>query len=144
MATLKTQPTKESVKEFLDKIADEQRRNDCQVVLKLMSDVTGAKAEMWGPSIVGFGRYRYKYESGREGEWMITGFSPRKRDLTLYVMPGCEQFPELMKNLGKHKTGKSCLYIKKLADVDFKVLRQLVEKAVEKTAAKRVDVKAGK
>jgi hypothetical protein len=144
MATLKTQPTKESVNEFLDKIADEQRRKDCQVVLKLMSDVTGAKAEMWGPSIVGFGRYRYKYESGREGEWMITGFSPRKGDLTLYLTPGCEQFFELMKNLGQHKTGKSCLYIKKLADVDLKLLRQLVEKVVAKTAAKRVDVKAGK
>lgn len=141
MAELKTKPTKDSVQGFLKRIPDEQRRKDCQVVLDLMEEVTGAKAEMWGPSIVGFGRYRYKYESGREGEWMVTGFSPRKNDLTLYIMRGFEQAPDLMKRLGKHKTGKSCLYIKKLEDVDLKVLKQLVSKSVKKLDGKRVDRK---
>ncbi len=139
MAELKTKVTKESVQGFLKKIPDEQRRKDCQVVLKLMEEVTGAKAVMWGPSIVGFGRYRYKYESGREAEWMVTGFSPRKNDLTLYIMPGFEQVPDLMKRLGKHKTGKSCLYLKKLEDVDLKVLKKLVSQSVKRLADKRVD-----
>ncbi|MGH9879985.1 MAG: DUF1801 domain-containing protein, partial [Pyrinomonadaceae bacterium] len=97
MAELKTKPTKDSVKDFLSRVADEQRRKDCEVVLDLMSDVTQAKPEMWGSSIVGFGRYLYKYESGREGEWMVTGFSPRKSALTLYIMPGFEPFADLMK-----------------------------------------------
>ena len=141
MAELKTQPTKASVKEFINQISDEQRRKDCQVVLKLMEEITGAKAEMWGPSIVGFGRYHYKGASGREGEWMITGFSPRKGDLTLYLMGGFEEVPELMKKLGKHKTGKSCLYLKKLEDVDMKVLKQLVTKSVKKMDSARVDKK---
>ncbi len=139
MAELKTKPTKDSVQGFLKEIPNEQRRKDCQVVLKLMEEVTGAKAEMWGPSIVGFGRYRYKYESGREGEWMVTGFSPRKGDLTLYIMHGFDEVPDLMKRLGKHKTGKSCLYIKKLDDVDLKVLKQLVKNSVKQMAEKRVD-----
>lgn len=93
---------------------------------------------MWGTSIVGFGRYHYKYESGREGESAITGFSPRKGDLTLYIVPGFEPFPALMKRLGKYKTGKSCLYIKKLADVDVDVLRELVSASVKKMANQRV------
>ncbi len=96
-----------------------------------MKDVTGEEPTMWGSSIVGFGRYRYKYESGREGEWMITGFSPRKTDLTLYIMHGFERVADLMTRLGKHKTGKSCLYIKKLSDVDLGVLRKIVEKSVK-------------
>ena len=107
-------------------------------MIDIMKDVTKEEPRMWGSSIVGFGRYRYKYESGREGEWMITGFSPRKSDLTLYIMGGFESFPDLMKRLGKHKTGKSCLYIKKLADVDLKVLRELVEKSVKKMANRRI------
>ncbi len=139
MAELKTKPTKDNVQGFLKKIPDERRRKDCQVVLELMEELTGAKAEMWGPSIVGFGRYHYKGKSGREGEWMVTGFSPRKADLTLYIMHGFDDVPDLMKRLGKHKTGKSCLYIKKLEDVDLKVLRQLVAKSVKEMAAKRVD-----
>ncbi|MGH9904673.1 MAG: DUF1801 domain-containing protein [Pyrinomonadaceae bacterium] len=96
MAELKTKVTKESVSAFIDKLTDEKRRKDCRVIIDIMKDATKAKPEMWGPSIVGFGRYRYKYESGREGEWMITGFSPRKSDLTLYIMPGLNAFPELM------------------------------------------------
>jgi hypothetical protein len=139
MAELKTKPTKESVMDFLGKVADEKRRNDCQVILKLMADVTQAEPEMWGSSIVGFGRYRYKYESGREGEGMITGFSPRKSDLTLYIMPGFEPFPDLMERLGKYKTGKSCLHIKKLDDIDLNVLTELVDKSVARMADKRID-----
>src|SRR4030095_6063790 len=115
MAELKTKPTKDSVSAFINQIADSERRKDCKVVLDLMSEITKAKPEMWGSSIVGFGRSRYQYASGREGEWMVTGFSPRKGDLTLYIMPGVDSFPDLMERLGKYKTGKSCLYIKKLA-----------------------------
>ena len=138
MAEPKTKETAESVSAFLDKIADKSRREDCLAVVDIMRDVTKEEPKMWGSSIVGFGRYRYKYESGREGEWMITGFSPRKSDLTLYIMPGFEPFADLMKRLGKYKTGKSCLYIKKLADVDVGVLRELVTRSVKKMAAKRI------
>lgn len=139
MAELKTKETTESVSAFLKKIADKTRREDCLAVVDIMRDVTKEEPKMWGSSIVGFGRYHYKYESGREGEWMITGFSPRKGDLTLYIMPGFEPFPDLMKRLGKYKTGKSCLYIKKLADVDVDVLRELVTVSVNKMAAKRIN-----
>jgi uncharacterized protein DUF1801 len=138
MAELKTKATNESVTGFLNKVSDKGRRDDCFAVLKIMKDVTGEEPKMWGPSIVGFGRYHYKYESGREGEWMITGFSPRKGDLTLYIMAGVDAFPDLMKRLGKFKTGKSCLYIKELEDVDLGVLRQLVKQSVKKTAGYRI------
>lgn len=139
MAEPKTKPTKDSVKDFISKVADEKRRTDCQVVLDLMADVTQAKPEMWGSSIVGFGRYRYKGASGRETEGMVTGFSPRKGDLTLYLIAGIQSFPELTKVLGKHKTGKSCLYIKKLDDINLDVLRKILEKAVDRMADKRID-----
>ena len=138
MAELKTKATNESVTDFLNKVTDKGRRDDCFAVLEIMKEVTGEEPKMWGPSIVGFGRYHYKYESGREGEWMITGFSPRKGDLTLYIMPGFDAFPDLMKRLGKFKTGKSCLYIKKLEDVDPGVLRQLVKQSVKKMAGTRI------
>ena len=138
MAELKTKATNESVTDFLNKVTDKGRRDDCFAVLEIMKDVTGEEPRMWGPSIVGFGRYHYKYQSGREGEWMITGFSPRKGDLTLYIMPGLDAFPDLMKRLGKFKTGKSCLYIKKLEDVDPGVLRQLVKQSVKKMAGTRI------
>lgn len=136
MAEIKTKPTKDSVKNFLARVADDKRRGDCQVIVDIMSKATGAKPEMWGPAIIGFGRRRYKYASGREAEWMIVGFSPRKNDLTLYLMGGIQSFPELMKRLGKHKAGKGCLYIKKLDDVDLGVLRELVAKSVAKIADK--------
>lgn len=139
MAELKTKRTKDSVLDFLAKVTDSKRREDCKVIVDLMARATKAEPEMWGSSIVGFGRYRYKYESGREMEWMLIGFSPRKSDLTLYIMGGSESFPDLMKRLGKYKTGKSCLYIRKLDDVDLKVLTKLVEKSVEKMAKKRID-----
>ncbi|HEV2826427.1 MAG TPA: DUF1801 domain-containing protein [Pyrinomonadaceae bacterium] len=138
MAELKTKETTASVSEFIDKIADPQRREDCRAVADIMRDVTGEEPKMWGSSIVGFGRYHYKYASGREGDWMITGFSPRKGDLTLYLMGGFDSFAELMKDLGKYKTGKSCLYIKKLADIDVGILRKLVSKSVKLMASQRV------
>jgi len=138
MAELKTKPTKESVFDFLNKVSDKGRREDCLAVIEIMREVTKEEPERWGANIVGFGRYHYKYESGREGEWMITGFSPRKGDLTLYLMGGFESYPNLMKRLGKHKTGKACLYIKKLADVDLKVLKELVEKSVAQMENKRI------
>ncbi len=123
---------------FLDKIADKGRREDCLAVVDIMRAVTKEEPKMWGTSIVGFGHYRYKYESGREGEWMITGFSPRKGDLTLYIMGGFDKFSDLMNSLGKYKTGKSCLYIKRLADVDVAALRRLVTKSVKLMAPKRI------
>lgn len=138
MAELKTKPTADSVAAFLDKVSDKSRRDDCFTVLEIMKHVTKEEPKMWGSSIVGFGRYRYKYESGREGEWMITGFSPRKGDLTLYITSGFDLFPDLMKRLGKHKTGKSCLYIKNLDDVDRAVLKQLIERSVKKMTSKRI------
>ena len=139
MAEPKTTPTKASVDDFLATVADERRRDDCRVVRDLMAEATGAEPEMWGASIVGFGRYRYEYESGRAGEWMVTGFSPRKTDLTLYIVPGFEHFPDLMQRLGKHKTGKSCLYIKRLDDIDLDVLKELVAQSVKQMERKRLD-----
>lgn len=138
MAELKTKETGESVTAFINKIADQTRREDCLAVIDLMRKVTKEEPKMWGTSIVGFGRYRYKYESGREGEWPIAGFSPRKGDLTLYLIGGFDKFSDLMKSLGKYKTGKSCLYIKKLADVDVNVLKKLVTKSVNLKAGKRI------
>ena len=118
MAENKTRKTKASVTEFINGIADQSRRKDCRAVLKLMKVATGAPARMWGPSIVGFGDWRYKYDSGREGDWFLAGFSPRKDSLTLYLMPSLHAHAARLKKLGKHKTGKSCLYIKRLSDVD--------------------------
>ena len=127
----KTVPTKASVKSFLDAVEDPDRRADCHEVAKIMRRVTRKQPKMWGPSIVGFGIYHYKYASGREGDWPVAGFSPRKRDLTLYIMSGFTGHAALMKKLGKHKTGKSCLYIKKLADVDLEVLEELIQRSVD-------------
>lgn len=141
MAEAKTKQTKESVTAFLNKIADRERRQDCFALVDIMRDVTEEEPRMWGASIVGFGRYHYKYESGREGDSAITGFSPRKGDLTLYIMGGFDKFPDLMKSLGKHKIGKSCLYIKRLADVDLDVLRKLVTKSVKLMASRRIPSK---
>lgn len=134
MAELKTRPTNESVATFLEGVADEQRRQDCYTVLELMREVTGAEAEMWGDSIVGFGRYHYRYASGREGDWFLTGFAPRKQNLTLYIMAGFEQYEALMARLGKYKTGKSCLYINKLSQIDLATLRELVQLSAEHVA----------
>ena len=131
MAELKTKLSDASVEVFLDGIADEAKRRDSYAILSMMQEVTGVEAKMWGDSIVGFGSYRYKYASGREGDWPLVGFSPRKQNLTLYIMSGFEQYDQLLQRLGKHSTAKSCLYIKRLADVDLAVLRELVKLSVE-------------
>lgn len=138
MAELKTKETTASVSAFINKIADKDRRQDCVALIDIMREITREAPKMWGSSIVGFGRYQYKYESGREGEFMITGFSPRKDALTLYIMGGLDNFSDLLKSLGKYKNRKSCLYIKKLDDVDLSVLRKLVKKSVNLMAAKRI------
>jgi Domain of unknown function (DU1801) len=135
MAELKTKKTTESIEKFLNNFADEQRRKDCFRLVEIMKAATRVEPAMWGTSIVGFGRYQYKYESGRELEWFLVGFSPRKQDLTLYIMRGLERYPSLMKKLGKHKTGKSCLYIKKLEDVDLATLKQLIKQSLADLAA---------
>ena len=131
MAELKTKKTEQSVNDFLNKIADAQRREDCFALAKLMEEATGCEPKMWGPSIVGFDSYHYKYESGREGDWLMTGFSPRKQDLTLYIMLGFEKHGDLMKQLGKHRTAKSCLYIKRLSDVHVPTLKKLIKASVK-------------
>jgi hypothetical protein len=131
VAELKTRQNERSVEEFLEGVTDEQRRRDCLSVLEIMKRVTRTEPSMWGSSIVGFGKYHYKYESGREGDWFLTGFSPRKKSLTLYFMAGFDQYEELMGKLGKHKTGKSCLYINKLEDVDSSILEELIRRSVD-------------
>ena len=130
MAGLKTKPTGASVAAFLKSVDDDQRRRDAREVEKLMKEITGKRPKMWGTSIVGFGTYHYKYKSGREGDWPVTGFSPRKQNLAIYIMPGFSRYTALMKKLGNCKTGKSCLYLKRLDDVDAKVLRQLIARSV--------------
>jgi hypothetical protein len=130
MAELKTKPTDQSVEEFLNGIADEQRRRDCQTLVKLMSQATRAEPRMWGDSIVGFGVYHYTYASGREGDWPLVAFSPRKQNLTLYIMSGFEQYDELLKALGKHTTGKACLYVKSLEGIHLPTLKKLITQSV--------------
>jgi Domain of unknown function (DU1801) len=129
MAENKTKATVVDPHAFINQVEDEQKRKDSKELVRLMSDVTGKPPKMWGPTIVGFGKYRYKYDSGREGEICLTGFSPRKPSLVLYLGPGLED-KDLMSRLGKHKTGKGCLYIKKLDDIDRTVLKKLVVKSV--------------
>mgnify|MGYP001812374644 FL=1 len=131
MAENKTRATIASVTEFINSIEDRQKRADARKVAAIMRRVTGKRAKMWGSSIVGYGTYHYKYESGREGDFMITGFSPRKQALTVYILAGFRRFDTLMGKLGKYKTGKSCLYIKRLSDVDEKVLEQLIDRSVK-------------
>lgn len=137
MGELKTRPTTASVAEFLAQQSPE-RRADCEAVLRMMEAATGERAEMWGAAIVGFGRYAYTNSTKKTFEWPVVGFSPRKNDLTLYLMPGFEGHAGLMGRLGKHKTGKSCLYLKKLADVDAGVLQALIDASVEAMAPRRI------
>ena len=137
MAEAKTRPTEASVNEFLDSVDHDRRREDAFVLLELMREVTGEEPRMWGPSIVGFGSYHYKYRSGHEGDSALTGFSPRKQSMTLYLVGGMDEHQELLGRLGKHKTGKGCLYINKLQDVDLPTLRELVRRSVEQ--ARRMD-----
>jgi hypothetical protein len=131
MAELKTKRNQGDVEAFLNSVSDEKKRQDSFTVLELMKQVTGIEPEMWGDSIIGFGSYHYKYASGREGDWFVTGFSPRKQNLTLYIMSGFDEYEQLLSKLGKHSTGKSCLYIKKIEDVDMDVLKELVKKSVK-------------
>jgi hypothetical protein len=131
MAENKTQKTGASVDEFLASVPNRQRQEDGLALLAMMKDVTGLEPEMWGPSIVGFGEYHYRYESGREGDMPLAGFSPRSRSLSLYIMEGFDGYDELLARLGKHRKGVSCLYVNKLDDVDRDVLRELVARSYE-------------
>jgi hypothetical protein len=139
VAELKTKPTDESVEKFLNAISDAEKRQDCFTIAKIMQEITGSKPKMWGASIVGFGTYHYKYASGREGDWMLTGFAPRKQDLTLYVMEGFEKHGDLRKQLGKHRVGRSCLYIKRLSDIHLPTLKKLIQASVKHMSKYRVD-----
>jgi hypothetical protein len=130
MAELKTRPSGRSVTAFLAGIRDPQLRRDCTTLVRLMAKVTRARPKMWGASVVGFGSYHYRYGSGREGDWFLTGFSPRKRNLTIYLLAGAAREPALLKRLGKHKTSVGCLYVDGLAGIDLKVLEQLVTRSV--------------
>jgi len=131
VAELKTKVSDASVTDYLNAIEKEQVRQDCYVILELMQDATKAKPKMWGDSIVGFGAYHYVYASGREGDWPIIAFSPRKQNITLYIMAGFEQYQELLAGLGKHTTAKSCLYIKRLSDIDLPTLKKLIQASVD-------------
>jgi hypothetical protein len=136
-AELKTKENAANVDAFIDK-QPEAVAADCRTIIKLMKKATGEEPRMWGPSIVGFGRYAYEGASGRSGEWMVTGFSPRKANLSLYILSGLDTETALLKKLGKHSIGKGCLYIKRLSDVDLKVLEQLIVKGVKAMAKQRV------
>lgn len=131
MAENKTQVTDVDPGDFIAAVEHPTRRADAEVLVEMMSRITGYRAQMWGPTIVGFGRHRYRYESGREGESMVTGFSPRKANLVLYILPGYEDLSGDLAELGKHKIGKSCLYINKLADVDLEVLERIIAGGVD-------------
>jgi len=134
MSELKTKPTNQSVEDFINKIPEAERRADCLAVAKMMEEITGEKPKMWGPSIIGFGSQHYKYASGREGDWPRAAFSPRKKDLTLYLtLDGYEKYADLMEKLGKHSTGKSCLYIKRLSDIHLPTLKKLIKASVKDT-----------
>jgi hypothetical protein len=131
MAELKTKLTDASVTDYLNAIENDQVRQDCFTILEIMQDATKAKPQMWGDSIVGFGTYHYVYASGREGDWMLTGFAPRKKNITLYIMSGFEQYEGLLSRLGKFSRSKACLYIKRLSDIDMPVLKELVQASVD-------------
>lgn len=131
MAEIKTKENEASVKDFLSRVADETERNDCEKIAAMMEKATGAEGKMWGSSIVGFGKKTYKYATGRDVDWMEIGFSPRKANLTLYLTVSGDFNQELLSKLGKHKTGKGCLYFKRLSDIDENVLEKWIEKSVE-------------
>lgn len=140
-SALKTQRNRSSVKEFLDGVPDERRKRDARAISLIMAEATGEKPAMWGSSIVGFGAYHYKYDSGQEGDWPLVGFSPRKDTLTLYIIPGFKEYGDLLGKLGKHKKGVSCLYIKSLDDVHVPTLKKLVRQSVKHMKRK---VRSGK
>ena len=136
MSDLKTKQTSKSVADFIDAIDNDTKRDDSRILLKLMEEVVGEKPKMWGDTIVGFGTYRYVYESGRKGDWMLAGFSPRKQNLTIYIMGGFQNQEKLLAKIGKAKTSVGCLYVKKLADIDVEVLKEMIQLSVE-TVKKR-------
>lgn len=136
MAENKTKPTRFGVAEYIAAIPEPARRTEAEALLKLMQGVTAEEPKMWGPSIIGFGTYHYKYETGREGDMPIVGFSPRKPATVLYGLRASTETEALLERLGKHTTGKGCVYIKKLADVDQRVLTELIEKSAAATRAK--------
>ena len=133
---IKTKPTAVNVSDFIEAVADEKQRADAHKIAATMERLSGHKPEMWGPSIIGFGSYHYKYESGREGDMCRIGFSPRKGNTVLYLVDGFDDYASLLEKLGKHKTGKSCLYIKRLSDVDDGVLEQLIVESLAYMAQK--------
>ena len=131
MGELKTKPNDASVEAFIMQVEDPKKREDSFAVIKLIQKITGAEPKMWGGSIVGFGTYHYVYATGNSGDWPVVGFSPRKQNLTLYIMAGFSKYEALMETLGKYKTGKSCLYVKRLSDIDLEVLETLITESVE-------------
>ena len=132
MAELKTRPQRRSVAEFIRRIEDPKIRRDCDTLRKLMARVTGKRAVIWDSAIVGFGRYQYRYESGHSGEYFVTGFSPRKKNLTIYIMPGFNRYKKQLGKVGKHKLGKSCLYVKNLDQVDLGALEEMIADSVRR------------
>lgn len=136
MSENKTKPTATSPADFITTIENPTRRSDAETMLATLRRITGWEPRMWGPSIIGFGEYHYKYESGREGDFMRTGFSPRKANLVLYVIPGYSDYADKLARLGKHKIGKPCLYINKLADIDMAVLEEIIEAGLDDMAKK--------
>ncbi len=135
MAELKTKLNDKSVLKFINSIPDEKKRKDSLAILDMMKKITKEEPKMWGHSIIGFGTYHYKYASGREGDWFLAGFSPRKQNFSLYIMSGFKEYGELLNRLGKHKTSKACLYIKSLDDIDTKTLKELITKSVKKMSS---------
>jgi hypothetical protein len=131
MADNKNKQNEGDVLAFLNSVEHPKRKEDSFAIMDMMKEITGEEPKIWGKSMVGFGSYHYTYASGREGDWFITGFSPRKQNMSLYIMPGFERYDELMEKLGKHKTGKSCLYINKLEDVDIEILKELITASVD-------------
>ena len=136
MAELKTKPNKVDVYQFIQSVENQRRRQDALVLLDLMKKITGVEPVMWGPSIVGFGKYHYKYESSREGDSFLVGFSPRKQNMSIYLICDYDKDKKLMDKLGKHKSGKGCLYINKLEDVNLNILKVLIESSIEFTKIK--------
>lgn len=127
MSENKTKETTASVEEFLNSVESDRKKKDSFEILEMMKEITGLEPKMWGKSLIGFGNYHYKYESGREGDWFRVGFSPRKANISLYLIYGFTKYEELINKLGKHKTGKGCLYVNKLDDIDRDVLKELIE-----------------
>lgn len=136
MSDNKTKPTELSVIDFINAVENETKRNDCFRLIDIMKDLTGHEPVMWGDSLVGFGTYHYKYESGREGDFFLTGFSPRKTALTIYIMSGFKPFEDKLPQLGKYKTGSSCLYIKKLDDLDLPILKEMITYSIKYISTK--------